>query len=237
VKFIGFETKLKVDNSGDSLLGNLFLDAMRNISQSDFSISNIGMFKKAILPGTISYIDIMNMIRESEKLCITEVTGEELVAIIKNVQIGENAYQVTSGLRQTIKIDNNGTKNVTDIKLYLNNGNLVRIDKNKTYIMSSNSFILSEESGEDFKAKDVLSIIQDKFKKNKIKCEKTELGSLLVNYFHEKEVINITEEVNITRPRIIIQKEVDEGFMYYLFKKYFVKNEMNLKFKTIACIL
>ena len=210
VKFIGFETKLKVDNSGDSLLGNLFLDAMRNISQSDFSISNIAMFKKEILPGTMSYIDIMNMIHENEKLCITEVTGEELIAIIKNVQIGENAYQVTSGLMQTIKISNNGTKNVTDIKLYLNNGNLVPIDKNKTYIMSSNNFILSEESGEDFRAKDVLSIIQDKFKKNKIKCENTELGLQLVNYFRGKEIINITEEVNITGPRIIIQEEIDK---------------------------
>ena len=207
VKIIGFETKLKVDNSGDCLLGNLFLDAMKNISQADFSISNIGMFKNEILPGTLSYIDIMNMIHEEEKLCITEVTGEELITIIKKVQTGEHAFQATSGLRQTIKISKNGKKKVVDVKLYLNGSNPVPVDKNKTYIMSSNNYILSEQSGEDFRVKEVFSIIKDKFQKNKIKCEQVDLGLLLVNYFHEKEKINITEEVNMTRPRIVIQEE------------------------------
>ena len=207
VKLIGFETKLKVDNSGNSLLGNLFLDAMRNISQADFSISNPGMFKNEVLPGTLSHIDIMNMIHENEKLCIAEVTGKELITIIKNVQIGEHAFQVTSGLRQTIKIDKNGNKKVIDIKLYLNDGNLASVDKNKTYIMSSNNYILSEPSGEDFKVKEVLSIIQDKFKKNKIKCEKKDLGLLLIDYFQDKKVINITNVVNITNERIVIKRE------------------------------
>ena len=97
-KFIGFETKLKVDNSGDSLLGNLFLDARKNISQADFSISNIAMFKNENLPGTLNQIDIMNMIHEEEKLCITDVTGEELLTIIRNVQIAEHSFQATRGL-------------------------------------------------------------------------------------------------------------------------------------------
>ena len=207
VKIIGFDTKLRVDNSGNSLLGNLMMDAMKNISQADFSISNPGMFKNYILPGSLSHIDIMNMIHESEKLCITEISGKELITIISNVQIGENAFQATSGLRQTIKIYKNGTKEVTDIKLYANNGELVPIDLNKTYVMSSNNFILSELSGEDFKVKEVLTIIQDKFKKNKIKCEKDDLGMSLVNYFRQKEVINITQEVNTSLPRIVINQE------------------------------
>ena len=164
------------------------------------------MFKNEILPGTLSHMDIMNMIHEDEKLCITEVTGEELLTIINNVQTGEHAFQATSGLMQTIKIKKNGKKKVIDVKLYLNEGEPVPVDKNKTYIMSSNNYILSEQSGEDFKDQEVLSIIQDKYKKNKIKCEQTELGLLLVNYFHDKEIVNITEEVNITRPRIILKE-------------------------------
>ena len=87
VKFTGFDTKIKVDYSGDSLLGNLFLDVMKNISQADFSISNSGMFKNEITPGILSYIDITNMIHESAKLCITEITGNELLTIIRNVFI------------------------------------------------------------------------------------------------------------------------------------------------------
>ena len=207
VKFTGFESKLKVDNSGDSLLGNLFLDIMKNISQADFSISNSAMFKNEILPGTLSQIDIMNMFPVDEKLCITEVTGEELLTIIMNVQIGEHAFHPTSGLMQTIKIKKNGEKEVIDVKLYLNGSEPVPIEKNKTYIMSSNSYILSEQSGEDFKVEKVLRIIQDKFKKNKIKCEQTELGLLFVSYFHAKEIVNLTEEVNMTRPRIILKQK------------------------------
>ena len=210
VKFIGFENKLKVDNSGDSILGNLFLDAMKNISLADFSISYIGMFKNEILPGTLSYIDIMNMIHEEEKLCITEVTGEELLTIIKNVQTGKHAFQPTSGLIQTIKILKDGKKKVVDVKLYLNQSEPVSVDKNKTYIMSSNNYILSEQSGEDFQTEEVLNIIQDKFKNNKIKCEQTELGLLLVNYFHDKEIVNLTEKINTTRQRIIIIKEKEK---------------------------
>ena len=73
--------------------------------------------------------------------------------------------------------------------------------------MSSNDYILSEPSGEDFTVKEVLNIIQDKFKNNKIKCEKTELGMLLINYFQTKREVNITEEVNLERPRIVLKKE------------------------------
>lgn len=52
--------------------------------------------------------------------------------------------------------------------------------------MASTRYLLSEESGDDFRIKKVLRIIQNKFKSNKIKCEKIDLGVLLVNYFQEK---------------------------------------------------
>ena len=224
VKFTGFDTKIKVDYSGDSLLGNLFLDVMKNISQADFSISNSGMFKNEITPGILSYIDITNMIHESAKLCITEITGNELLTIIKNVQIGKYAFYPTSGLKQIISMDKKGNKKVIDVKLYVeeknimngtncsNSSNIIEVPiiKNKTYIMASNSYILSEQSGDDFRDKKVLRIIQNKFKSNKIKCEKVELGVLLVNYFHDKEVVNISQEINLNYPRIVIQKEKEK---------------------------
>ena len=78
VEFVGFDSKINIDNSGDSLLGNLFLDIIKNISQADFSIGNTGMFKNEITPGSMSYIDITNMFYQSEKLCLMEITGNEL---------------------------------------------------------------------------------------------------------------------------------------------------------------
>ena len=220
VEFVGIDNKLTIDNSGDSLLGNLFLDIMKNISQADFSIANYGMFKNEITPGSMSYIDITNMVYESEKLCVTEITGSELLTIIKNVQVGKYSYYPTSGLQQYIQIDKKGKRKVVDVQIYMmemnktNNGSeftgnyiLEPIIKNKTYIMASTSYLLSEDSGDDFRIKKVLRIIQDKFKSNKIKCEKVDLGDLLVNYFQNKEIVNITQEVNLSNPRIIINNK------------------------------
>ena len=222
VEFVGFDSKIKIDNSGDSILGNLFLDIMRNLSQADFSIANTGMFRNEITPGSMSYIDITNMIYDSEKLCITEVTGSELLTIITNVQIGKYSYYPTSGLKQVVQIDKKGKRKIVDVKIYMegnitnnstNNTNITTtglilspIIKNKTYIMASTSYLLSEESGDDFRVKKVLRIIKEKFKSNKIKCEKTDLGLLLVNYFQDKEIVNISKEVNLSNPRIIFKK-------------------------------
>ena len=216
VEFVGIDNKIAIDNSGDSLLGNLFLDIMKNISQADFSIANYGMFKNEITPGSMSYIDITNMVYESEKLCITEITGSELLTIIKSVQVGKFSYYPTSGLQQYIQIDKKGKRKIVDVKIYMmemnNTSNesdyvLEPIIINKTYIMASTSYLLSEDSGDDFRIKKVLRIIQDKLKSNKIKCEKIELGDLLVNYLQKKEIVNITQEVNLSNPRIIFNKK------------------------------
>ena len=228
VEFVGFDSKINIDNSGDSLLGNLFLDIIKNISQADFSIANTGMFKNEITPGSMSYIDITNMFYQSEKLCLMEITGNELLNIIKTVQVGKFAYYPTSGLKQYISIDKSGKRKITDVKIYTevnntfnsnrtnntnnsNNTNLtyfdyVPINKDKTYIMASTSYLLSEESGDDFRIKKILRIIQNKYQSNKIKCEKMSLGELLVDYFQKKQIVNITEETSLTNKRIIINK-------------------------------
>ena len=228
VEFVGFDTKITIDNSGDSLLGNLFLDIIKNISQADFSIANTGMFKNEITPGSMSYIDITNMIYQSEKLCVMEITGSELLTIIKTVQEGKLAYYPTSGLKQFISIDKKGKRKITDVKIYTevnitsNNTNTndtnitnitnltyfdyVPINKDKSYIMASTSYLLSEESGDDFRTKKILRIIQNKYQSNKIKCEKINLGELLVNYFQQKQIVNITEEADLNNRRIVINK-------------------------------
>ena len=225
VEFVGFDSKITIDNSGDSLLGNLFLDIIKNISQADFSIANTGMFKNEITPGSMSYIDITNMIYQSEKLCVMEITGSELLTIIKTVQEGKFAYYPTSGLKQFISIDKRGKRKITDVKIYTevnitsnntntndtNNTNLTYFDyapinKDKIYIMASTSYLLSEESGDDFRTKKILRIIQNKFQSNKIKCEKINLGELLVNYFQQKQIVNITEEADLNNRRIVINK-------------------------------
>lgn len=205
-KFIGFDEEIKVNDSGDSLIEQLFLDIIKNITKADFSIVHRRMFWHSVRPGTITFDDFMKIIPYSGELCVTEVTGEELITIIKIVQIGKFAFQPTSGLKQTIrKSEIDGKKEVINIEIY-ENGIPVPINKNKIYKMASNSVVLSEESFDDFSNKEVLDIIKDKLNKNKIKCSNSELNVVLVNYFHNKKTVNLTKEIDISKPRIVFVK-------------------------------
>ena len=202
-KFIGFDEVIKVNDSGDSIIEKLFLDVIKNISNTDFSIVHRRMFWEPVHPGKITYDDFMKIIPYSGELCTTEVTGEELITIIKNVQIGKNAFQPTSGLKQTIKINSSGKKEVINVEIY-ENGKAVPIDKSKIYKMSSNSVVLYKDSYDDFTSKDVVNIIKDKYNKNEIKCTKDELNIILLNYFHEKKIIDVNKEVDNSKPRIVL---------------------------------
>ena len=202
-KFIGFEEEIKVNDSGDSLIEKLFMDIIKNITKTDFSIVHRRMFSHSVHPGKLTFHDFMKIIPYSGELCVTEVSGEELIKIIKNVQIGKYAFQPTSGLRQTIKISESGKKEVVNVEIY-ENGKTVKIIKDKIYKMSSNSIVLSEEGFEDFSNEECKNIIRDKLNKNKVKCSEEELNIILLKYFSNKKVVDLRKEVDVSKQRIII---------------------------------
>ena len=205
-KLIGFDDEIKVNDSGDSLIEQLFLDIIKNIAKADFSIVHRRMFWHSVCPGAITFDKFMKIIPYSGELCATEVTGDELITIIKNVQIGKFVFQPTSGLKQTIrKSEIDGKKEVINIEIY-ENGMPVPINKNKIYKMASNSVVLSEESFDDFSNKEVLDIIKDKLNKNKVKCSNSELNVILFNYFHNKKIVNLSKEIDISKSRIVFVK-------------------------------
>ena len=205
VKFIGFNDKIKIDLSGDSLLGNLMMDAIRRITDTDISIVNFWMFQNEVNPGFLTLFDFIKLLPHENYICITELTGEEIIKMIKNVQNGIRGYQPTSGLKQIIKIKNNKHE-VIDIQIY-RDGKAINIDKNKIYTLSSNNFVLSEENEDEFHNKDFLDIIKDKKLKNKIHCSKTNIFIELMKYFKSKIIVDLSKEVDMTKPRIVIIKE------------------------------
>ena len=203
-KFIGFDEEIKVNHSGDSIIEQLFLDIIKIMSKADFSIVHRNMFCHSVHPGKITYDEFMKIIPYTGELCVTEITGEELITIIKNVQVGKYAFQPSSGLRQTIKKNNtNGENEIINIELY-QDGKAVPVNKNKIYKMASNSVVLSEESYGDFTNKEVLDIIKNKLNQNKVKCSNNELNSILLNYFYEKKIVDVTKEIDNSKPRIIV---------------------------------
>ena len=205
-KFIGFEGFIKLNLTGDSLIGNFMLDVIRNITKTDISIVNFFMFANGISPGDLSIVDFIKIFPYDKYLCTTELTGKELIKIIKVVQVGKRGFYPSSGLKQTIKIKNdtgNITKEVVNVQMY-KNGNVVEIEENKVYSLASNNLILSEESKDDFAALNSLEIIQEKFRKNKIKCSKNNVYVDVMNYFKNKKVVDLSKEVDMTKQRIVI---------------------------------
>ena len=206
VKFIGFNNSINVDLTGDSLLGNIMMDTIRNITKADVSIVNFRMFQNSILPGRLNMLDFIKLKPHENYLGTTELTGSELIKMIQTVQSSERGYQPTSGLKQFIKINDNEKKEVINVQIYVD-GKAIDIDKDKIYILSSNNLILSEESEDVFKWKDSLDIIQDKYRNNKIQCLRRLVFIELMNYFRNIGVVDLSKDIDLTKPRIVIVEE------------------------------
>lgn len=161
------------------------------------------MFHHSVHPGKITFDEFMRIIPYSGELCTTEVTGEELITIIKSVQTGKYSFQPSSGLRQTIKVTDSLQKKVINVEIY-ENGKAVPIIKDKIYKMASNSIVLSKLGFDDFSSKECLDIIRDKLNKNKVKWSENEINIELLKYFRKMKIVDLSKEVDTSKERIII---------------------------------
>ena len=207
-RIIGFSEKLKINKNGDNLFGNLMMDIIRNITNTDVSIVDLGMFRSYLSPGYLTVFDFIRMIPYQYHLCTTKLTGKEIKQLIKTVQTSEKGFQPTSGLKQFIKFNkNNNNKRIEDIKLYSCNNTIIDIDDEKKYSLSSNNLVLSEFCKNEFALDESLKIIKSKIKENEIKCSETNAYIEIMNYFKNKGTIDINQLVDINKKRIVIEKE------------------------------
>ena len=203
-KVIGLKEKIKMDLSGDCLLGNLMMDVIKNITRTDISIVNFWMFQNFLSPGDLSLLDFIKLMPHENHICTTEIKGNEIKQMIKAVQKGERGFQPTSGLKQFVKINNiTKEKEIVDIKLYNSNNDIVEIEDDKIYTLSSNNFVLSEYCEKEFAEKDSLDIIIAKKKEGKIKCSKVNTYVEIMNYFKNKGIIDVNTAVDMTKKRIV----------------------------------
>ena len=201
VTFEGFD-KIKVDKSGDCTLGNTYLDAIVGIKKADFAIINRGIFPEELVPGTITRAEFYNQMPYLDKICTVDVTGKELKKIVSTVQSLGKAFYPSSNLKQTIKIDKSGKKEVTDIKIYVK-GKEKEIIDSKIYKMASSMFVLSETSGEDFAKGEAFKVIHNKAINNKVNCSKVTIDEEMSKYFKGKGTIDLSNKVDPKMPRIV----------------------------------
>ena len=205
VTFQGFE-KIKVDKSGDCILCNTYLDAIKEIKNADFAIINRGIFPEELVPSTLTREDFYNQMPYLDRICTIEITGEELKIIVGTVQSVGKAFYPTSGLKQTIKINKLGEKNVTNIELYINEEPYSIID-DKIYKMASSMYILSETSGDDFAKGEPYKIIREKAINHEIQCSDKTIDDEMAEFFKGRGTIDLGNKVNHERPRIIKEYE------------------------------
>ena len=204
VSFEGFD-KIKVDKSGDCTLCNTYLDAIVDIKKADFAIINRGIFPEELVPGTLTRAEFYNQMPYLDKICTVDVTGRELKDIVETVQSVGKSFYPSSNLKQTIKIDENGVKTVTNVELYVN-GTLTQIDDNQIYKMASSLFVLSETSGEDFAKGKSYEVIHAKAMDKKVTCSNVTIDNEMSEYFKGKGVIDLSKKVDPEKPRIFIEK-------------------------------
>ena len=158
-----------MDKSGDCILCNTYLDAIADIKNADFAIINRGIFPEELVPCTLTREDFYNQMPYLDKICTVNVTGEELKKIVGTVQsVGKNFYP-SSNLKQSLRIDKEGKKEMVKIELYVN-GEPKEIENDKIYKMASSMYVLSETSGEDFAKGDSYEIIHKKALDKKVSC-------------------------------------------------------------------
>ena len=202
VTFEGFD-KIKVDKSGDCILCNTYLDAIADIKKADFAIINRGIFPEELVPCTLTREDFYNQMPYLDKICTLDVTGEELKKIVGTVQsVGKNFYP-SSNLKQSLKINKDGKKEMVNIELYVN-GELKQIENDKIYKMASSMYVLSETSGEDFAKGDSYEIIHKKAIEQKVTCSNKTIDVEMSEYFNGKGTVDLSKKVDPAKPRIYI---------------------------------
>ena len=201
VTFQGFD-KIRVDKSGDCILCNTYLDAIKEIKNADFAIINRGIFPEALVPSTLTREDFYNQMPYLDRICTIDITGEELKKIVGTVQSAGKSYYPSSSLKQTINIDDLGNKNVTKIEIYVND-EPIPIEDERVYKMASSMYVLSETSGEDFAKGESFKIIHEKAINHEIKCSDRTMDDEMAEFFKGRGTIDLSSKFNPEKPRII----------------------------------
>ena len=111
-------------------------DFIKHIKKADFAIINRGIFPEELAPGTLTRAEFYNQMPYLDKICTVNVTGKELKDIVETVQYKGKGFYPSSNLKQTIKIDKDGNKTITNIEIY-KNGSLMKINDDEEYMMAS----------------------------------------------------------------------------------------------------
>lgn len=174
---------IRMVRNRETTIGNFCADAYRAVAGADVAVVNGGGVRADIAAGDITYEDLFSVHPYGNKLCMIEVTGQEILDMLemssRNTQadyeedgnaVGEDGgFQSVSGMKYTIDTsvessvltDENemflsveGERRVKDVCIQNENGDYEPLDPEKTYTMAAHNYLIKEGG-------DGLNIFQD----------------------------------------------------------------------------
>ena len=146
---------------GENILCNLVTDALRHYGEADVTIMNAGSVREDIDEGNITYQQVINTMPFSNDVLVKEITGQDILDALefgvrtlpdptpRFPQVSGLTFKVDRSIPSSVIVDNDevfvkvgGRRRVYDVFV---DGQ--KLDLNKKYTISSNSFILGGGDG------------------------------------------------------------------------------------------
>lgn len=166
------EQGIRMVRSRELAIGDLVSDAYRAVTGADIAYANGGGIRADLLAGDITYSDVINVAPFGNMLCMTEVSGQEILDMLEffyekteadyvkdGLAAGENgSFGQFSGLKcvihtdipTSIEKDDNDTlvsvgqtRRVSDVQI-LKDGKYVPVDPQETYTMACTDYPLKK---------------------------------------------------------------------------------------------
>ena len=145
-----------------SALGNLIADVMRDVTNADVALQNVGGIRSDLLKGPITYASISRILPFANTIVTAQVTGKqivELLTVLAQKDPNSGGFFETSGM--TFRIKN---KAATDITIAGK-----PLDLAKQYKLATNSFIA--KGGDGYKIFDTFTKVDTGFLLSKVVVE------------------------------------------------------------------
>lgn len=166
------EKGIRLVRSRETTLGDLVSDSYRAVTGADFAYANGGGIRADLLAGDITYSNVINVSPYGNMVCMTEVSGQEILDMLEyfyeytqadyakdGLAVGENgSFGHFSGLKCVVHTDipssvvKDGddmligvgeTRRVSDVQI-LKNGAYVPLDPEGTYTMACTDYLLKK---------------------------------------------------------------------------------------------
>jgi len=170
--------------NGETNLGNLIADAMREAAKTDIALINAGSIRKSIKKGGIAMKDVYSVLPFDNYVIVMKLRGSQIIRILEHgvaaAGEGSGAFLQVSGLQFTYRVDDPSGNRVKEVRI---GGSL--LEKDREYKTAINDFMAAGGDGFTFlkklpgeqladKGQTMRELVNDYIRIRKEVCPKTE---------------------------------------------------------------